>query len=97
MSTYILYILYSPSYIKTYVGQTENLKKRLKEHNVGKVRSTRAFTPWEIMYVEECESREKALAREKYYKSYAGRQKIKTILGTKKSQVRSPRSAEKAI
>jgi putative endonuclease len=73
MSAYILYILYSPLHDRTYVGQTENLDNRLKEHNVGKVRSTKAFVPWEIMYVEECESREKALTREKYYKSYAGR------------------------
>ena len=85
MPSFILYILYSPTHNKTYVGQTDNLGRRIAEHNRGKVRSTKAFAPWELLHMEEFEDRENALQREKYYKSSAGRKKIKEILGTKKS------------
>ena len=96
MPIFTLYILYSPSHTRTYVGQTENLQRRIKEHNQGKVRSTKAYVPWEMIWSEEFMSRDDALKSEKYYKSSAGRQKIKNILDTEKSQVRSPRSADKA-
>ncbi len=96
MSVFTLYILFSSSHLRTYVGQTENIQKRIGEHNGGKVKSTKAYVPWEMIWSEEFMSRDDALKREKYYKSSAGRQKIKNILDTEKSQVRSPRSADNA-
>ncbi|MFC1475608.1 GIY-YIG nuclease family protein [Candidatus Zixiibacteriota bacterium] len=49
---YFVYILQSAdgSY---YVGQTNNLTKRLKHHNGGLVRSTKNKKPWRLMYNEE--------------------------------------------
>jgi putative endonuclease len=62
------------------VGITNNLERRLKEHNSGKHFYTKRYLPWEIVYFEKFISREKAREREKYYKSAAGRKKLKTIL-----------------
>ena len=74
---YYIYVLKSQNTKSLYKGQTDNLKKRLREHNNGKVKSTKAFIPWEIIYYEEFLSREEAVNREKYLKSGIGRQFLK--------------------
>ena len=56
-----------------YVGMSINYENRLKEHNSGKTKSTKAFIPWKIIHTEEYPSREAAREREKYLKSAAGR------------------------
>ena len=48
---YFAYVLKSQKTKSLYKGQTDNLEKRLKEHNNGKVKSTKAFTPWKIVYL----------------------------------------------
>jgi putative endonuclease len=77
---YFVYILYSKNYNKRYVGLTNNLENRLKEHNAGYTKSTKPFIPWEVLYFEEFESRPEARAREKYFKSAAGRRYIKKLI-----------------
>ncbi|WP_353678690.1 GIY-YIG nuclease family protein [Rosettibacter firmus] len=47
---FYVYILYSPSHNRTYVGQTNNISTRLDYHNKGKVKSTKAFRPWILIY-----------------------------------------------
>jgi putative endonuclease len=70
---FFVYILYSDKFERYYVGMTVNLVKRLKAHNSGKVRSTKAFLPWEIIHTEIYPTRKDARQREKYLKSSAGR------------------------
>jgi len=77
---YFLYILCSPKFIKTYVGQTDNLKQRLVLHNSTKVKSTKPYLPWILIHSESFSSRSEAMKREKWYKSRAGRKKITEIL-----------------
>jgi putative endonuclease len=77
---YWIYILKSISYEKTYVGLTNDLQRRLREHNNGKSIYTNKFKPWRIIYTEEAESLKNARVREKYFKSASGRKKIKNIL-----------------
>ena len=64
----------------TYVGCTNELNRRLHEHNSGKSKFTNKYKPWQIIYFEETTSQKEALKREEYYKSSAGRKKIKAIL-----------------
>ena len=53
---------------KTYVGWTNNIKKRLYNHNIGKgARSTRG-RKWKIRYKEKFISKNKAMSREYYLK-----------------------------
>ena len=54
---------------------------RLKSHNSGKVRPTKAFKPWIIVHTEMFESRIEARQREKYLKPVAGRKWRKNNLG----------------
>jgi putative endonuclease len=77
---YFVYILYSRQYHRTYTGQSNNLQNRLSYHNAGKVRSTKAYVPWEMIYSEECSSRAEAMKREKWFKNSRGRKLLKSIL-----------------
>jgi len=77
---YFIYILYSKQYKRTYTGQTNNLENRLRYHNAGKVQSTKAYAPWEVIYFEEYASRSETIKREKWLKSSRGRKLVKGIL-----------------
>ena len=75
--SYLAYILYSPSFKRYYKGHCKNIKERIKEHNSGKTKSTKAFIPWKLVYQEEFNTRENAIARERYFKTAAGRRFLK--------------------
>ena len=77
--SYFVYIIRSDRKESLYKGQTESLDKRLAQHNAGKVKSTKSGVPWRIVYTEAFKTREEALAREKYFKTAAGRRFIKKL------------------
>jgi len=70
---FFVYVLFSENFNRYYVGMTINLEKRLKAHNSGNVKSTKAYLPWEIINKEQFTTRLEARQREKYLKSAAGR------------------------
>jgi len=57
-----------------YVGMTNDLNRRMAQHNAGKARSTKAYRPFTILYFEELPDRITARQREKYLKSGAGKE-----------------------
>lgn len=61
-----------------YKGMTGDLERRLKEHRAGKTRTTSMMTGLEVVYTEQFETSLEARAREKYFKSAAGRRFLKT-------------------
>jgi len=63
-----------------YKGHTENLQRRILEHNNGKTKSLRKAKDWQLQYKEEFETREEAIQREKYFKTAAGRKFLKQKL-----------------
>ena len=77
---FFVYILKSINYPKTYSGRTENLEKRLKEHNAGYNLFSKKYKPWKIIYFEEVDSLDKSIEREKYFKSKVGRNWMKKNL-----------------
>jgi putative endonuclease len=74
------YILQSLKDGKTYTGYTFNVEQRLCKHNNGQVKATRYRRPFKILFTEEFESEQEAKKRELYWKSGAGRRKLKNIL-----------------
>ena len=84
---YKVYIIKSIVKERYYIGQTNDLEKRLKEHNSGKTRSTKAYSPWEIVYCEEYESRSEAVKRELEIKSYKSGIKFKELLKRRDGRV----------
>jgi len=77
---YFVYVLKSEIDGRLYKGQTSNIDKRIIEHNSGKTKSTKGFIPWKLVYSEIFETRDKAVLREKYFKTGSGRQFLKEIL-----------------
>ncbi|EKD84687.1 MAG: hypothetical protein ACD_38C00172G0001 [uncultured bacterium] len=77
MEFYYTYVLQSKKDGKYYVGFTSNLGERVKLHNDGGVLSTKNRRPLEIVYFEGGISKEKAIKREKYFKTGFGRKFLK--------------------
>jgi putative endonuclease len=80
-----VYILESASTGKRYIGQTDDLERRLAEHN-SREHNLCKFTsrhpgPWRLVYHETCETRSEAMRRERWLKSGVGRQWIADHLG----------------
>jgi len=81
MEEFVVYILFSEDYDKTYVGFTSNLIERFKSHNyLSKKGYTIKFRPWQVIYVEFFTTKSEALKREKFLKSGKGREFIKEII-----------------
>ncbi len=55
-----------------YAGYTDDLRKRLAEHNTGKNVSTADFKPWRLRTYLAFTSKRQALAFERYLKSGSG-------------------------
>ncbi|MCH7883540.1 GIY-YIG nuclease family protein [Patescibacteria group bacterium] len=76
---YYVYILKSIVAKKSYVGYTDNVERRLKEHNLGRHDYTKRHLPWELFYREEYPTKIGAIQRERYFKSAAGRRFLKKL------------------
>jgi len=74
------YILKSKKNDKFYIGFTNDLRKRFKEHNDGKSTYTRGRGPYDLIYYEACLEKEDARSRELYLKSGRGRRYINSRL-----------------
>jgi putative endonuclease len=74
---FFVYVLKSAEHYRFYVGMAQNVQRRLKEHNRGKTKSTKAWRPWQLFFFESFSSRHEARKREKYLKSGYGKQWIK--------------------
>jgi len=61
---FFVYVLFSPSIQKFYVGQTEDLQKRLERHNKGLVSSTKKGVPWELVKAIECQTQSESMLLE---------------------------------
>ena len=74
---FYVYILESEKNDSWYIGTTNDLKQRFKEHNQGLNLSTKRYTPWSLIYYEACCNESDAVRREKWLKSTHGRRMIK--------------------
>ena len=77
---FYVYILQSEKDSNFYTGMTENLSRRLQEHNAGHTKSTSYHAPYKLVYSEEFETRTEARAREKFLKTGSGREFRDSIL-----------------
>jgi putative endonuclease len=77
---FFVYILKSLKDGKRYVGYTNNLKRRLLEHNSGICKSTSKRMPLVLIHSEEFEVKSEAMKRERFFKSGIGREYMKSEL-----------------
>lgn len=77
---YSVYVIQSLVDKRLYVGMSQDVQRRIKEHNNGYVFSTKGYRPWILVYHEIVGARQLARQREKYFKSGSGKEKIKKML-----------------
>jgi putative endonuclease len=78
-SGFVVYVLRSAVDHKRYIGYTNNLERRLKEYNCGHTKSTKLRAPFVVSYQEAVSSLGEARARERYFKTGAGRRFLASI------------------
>ena len=74
---YYVYVLRSLKNNQLYTGCTNNLRKRLTQHNSGEASYTRSRGPYELLYYEASLHKDDAFARERYLKTGMGKRYIK--------------------
>lgn len=80
MKFYYVYIIKSINYNFTYIGYSQDLKKRFQMHNSKMVASTKPYAPFDLIHYEAYRGMKDAKRREKYLKTSRGRTTIRTML-----------------
>ena len=78
---YFVYVLIT-STGSYYIGQTNNIEKRLLRHSRGECRYTRNKLPVRLIYTESYNTRAEVMAREKYLKSLKNRKALTEIMSS---------------
>jgi len=77
---FFVYILYSNSLNKYYIGQTYDLIARLEKHQDKTTRFTKQADDWKLVYNEEYSTRKGAMNREKEIKRIKSKQYIQNLI-----------------
>ena len=77
---YYTYVLESKTNRRLYTGSTNDLRKRLKQHNEGKSVYTKRDKPYGMIYYEACLDEQDARSRELFLKSGLGKRYLKSRL-----------------
>jgi len=77
---FFVYIIYSPSLDKYYVGYTTDLEKRLSDHNAGISDFTSQQVDWQLKYSEKFPTRSDAIKREREIKKKKSRKFIEWLI-----------------
>ena len=80
---YYVYIIESLQNGRYYIGATDNIARRVKEHNIGKSKSTKPYTPYRLVYKEEFNSLIEARKRENFIKKCKSRKYIRELIAKK--------------
>jgi putative endonuclease len=77
---YIVYILFSETKDRFYIGYTSNLKERIIRHNQKSKGFTGNTNDWRVVYVEKYKTKELAQQRELQIKNWKSRIKIQELI-----------------
>ena len=77
---YYVYVLLSEKDERFYTGFTDDLHRRIEEHNRGDGVSTKSRIPFKLIYYEWCITKEDAVIREKNLKSGRGKRYLRSRL-----------------
>jgi putative endonuclease len=80
--THFLYILYSKTSIKYYVGETHNIQERISKHNQHTYSNSfsKIANDWELVLSYECDDRDNALYLERFIKKMKSKVFIEKII-----------------
>jgi putative endonuclease len=80
---FTVYILYSPSSEKFYIGYTSELPEdRLKKHLSNHTGYTARYKDWIISYSEKFTNKEEAIKREREIKGWKSKDKIRKLISS---------------
>ena len=91
MEQYTVYILYSESADKYYIGHTAHLEQRLRQHNdpfvdTHQSKYTLKNGPWKLVYSEvNFDSRSDAMKREREIKGWKSRVMIRKLINSRET------------
>ena len=77
---YFIYILYSKALLRYYIGSTNNIEYRLKQHNKPHKGYTNSGQPWILVYSEQFASKKEALIRERFIKEKKSTKFIENLI-----------------
>ncbi len=80
MEFWYVYVLQSKKDNQFYIGSTNDVQRRLQQHQRGENVSTAKRLPLELLYFEGHSLKKDALRREKYFKTSKGRTSLRQIL-----------------
>lgn len=80
MQFWYVYVLRSKRDNQFYIGSTNNLERRFKQHQRGENISTAKRLPLELLYFEGHQSKADALRRENYFKTTKGKITLRQVL-----------------
>ena len=77
---FTVYILFSVTKDRYYIGYTSNLEERIVRHNQKSNGFTGKVNDWKVVYDEKYETKEQAQQRELQIKSWKNRIKIQELI-----------------
>ena len=77
---YYVYAILSTGSKYRYIGITDNVARRVGQHNRGYNATTKPYTPFRLIFVEEHVDRKSARVREKYLKTGIGREFLDRLI-----------------
>ena len=77
---HFIYLLYSETRDRYYIGSSADVNERLIRHNAGAVLSTKSGRPWKVVYSETFSSKTEALKREFYLKRMKSRVYLEDLI-----------------
>jgi len=77
---YFVYILYSKKLSRYYVGSTNDIDRRIYEHNIGHGKYSRKGSPWQLVYIVPFETKKEAVQEELRIKRRKSRRFIERLI-----------------
>jgi putative endonuclease len=77
---FFVYILQSMKDFSFYIGQTDDLDKRMSRHFDGMSKYTASKRPWRLVYFELYNSRSEAIMRERQLKSWKNAARYRALI-----------------
>ena len=84
--TFSVYIIYSRSLDRFYIGMSADVYGRLTRHNSARQGFTSKGQPWEIVYTESFSTKLEALQREKQLKGWKNRERLVSLISEYKKK-----------
>ena len=67
-----IYVIKSLKFKYKYIGSTNDLRRRLSEHNMGMCEASRPYKPFELIAYIAVKGKDKAIELERYFKTGSG-------------------------